>query len=59
MRDESVTLTTFPQSQHEALAILYVEKNMTADTTPEEMHSMYRDALDRIQKSNRSNPIYR
>lgn len=59
MRNEDVKLETFPRTHHEALAMLYVQTQITVTTTPEDLHTMYKDALDAIQKSSRSNPIYR
>lgn len=37
-------------SIYERLALAYAEKNIGEMTTPEELLSVYRDALDRIQK---------
>ncbi len=58
MRNEDVKLEAFPQTHFEALAMLYVEKHSTIDTTPEKMIEMYREALNALRNYNKSHPSY-
>ena len=47
------TLNTFPANKFSALAMLYVEKHATSESTPEELLDMYTDAYDRIREHNK------
>lgn len=48
-----VSLSTFPDSPIEALALLYVQNQKLAGKTPEEICEIYWDAYYRIYNHNR------
>lgn len=43
-------LNTFPASEAQALALLYVQNQDLSGLTPEEIYDKYRDAYERIYK---------
>lgn len=45
---DKVTLSTFPASELQALALLYVQNQNLSGLTPEEIYDKYRDAYKRI-----------
>ena len=52
-RSECYGKRFFPSSCSEALAMLYVNKNSSAETQPEELLRMYKNALERIREENK------
>ena len=57
---DKVTLSTFPASEIQALALLYVRNQDLSGLPPEEVYDKYRDAYERINKQKRStsyNPV--
>lgn len=38
----------FPENPYQALALLYVQMQATAENTPEDLQRMYEDAYNRI-----------
>lgn len=40
---------TFPETETEALAMLYVQRQDLSDVTPEELWDMYHDAYQKIK----------
>ena len=46
---EDIELNTFPSSNIEALALLYVQNQDLKGKTPAEIHTMYQDALYEIK----------
>ena len=47
---EDIELKTFPSSDIEALALLYVQNQDLRGKTPAEIHTMYQDALYEIKQ---------
>ena len=47
---EDIELKTFPSSNIEALALLYVQNQDLKGKTPAEIHTMYQDALYEIKQ---------
>ena len=55
---DKVTLNTFPASEIQALALLYVRNQDLSGLSPEEVYDKYRDAYDRINKQRRASISY-
>ncbi len=47
---DKVELDTFPRNTHEALAMLYVQKQDLSNVTPEQLHTMYYQALYALRR---------
>ena len=47
---DKVSFNTFPSTESQALALLYVQKQDLSGLTPEEIYDKYRDAYERICK---------
>lgn len=47
---DKVSLNTFPSTESQALALLYIQKQDISGLTPEEFYDKYRDAYERIRK---------
>lgn len=45
------TISTFPNTEQQAIALMYVEKHTDATTTIEEMCQMYHEALSRYHNA--------
>ena len=45
---DNANLSTFPDSEYEALAMLYVQNQDLSGLTPEQLLDMYQDAYDKI-----------
>lgn len=48
-----VKLSTFPETEYEALALLYVQNQDLSDATPEEIFDLYFDAKQKIRAQSR------
>ena len=55
---DKVSLNTFPASETQALALLYVQNQDLSGLTPEEIYEKYRDAYERIHDCRNDNPRY-
>lgn len=55
---DKVTLNTFPASEIQALALLYVRNQDLSGLSPEEVYDKYRDAYERINKQKRTSTSY-
>lgn len=55
---DKVSLNTFPSTESQALALLYIQKQDISGLTPEEFYDKYRDAYERIRKCKKDNPRY-
>lgn len=55
---DKVTLNTFPASEIQALALLYVRNQDLSGLSPEEVYDKYRDAYERIGKYRRDKASY-
>lgn len=53
MSNESVSLHTFPSSEYDALAFLYVQNQDLTGKSPAEIYRMYEEALHEIRCENR------
>lgn len=51
-------MAEFPNSEIEALALLYVQNQDLSGLTPEEIYDKYRDAYERMYKYKKDNPRY-
>lgn len=49
---DSVSLKAFPSNENEAIAFLYVQRQDLTGKTPEEIYTMYLEALYSITKDN-------
>ena len=45
----------FPANSDEAIAFLYVTRNLSDGTTPEQLQEMYAEAYERIRENRREN----
>lgn len=48
-----VNLSTFPETEYEALALLYVQNQDLSDATPEEIYNLYFDAKQKMKAQGR------
>ena len=55
---DKVTLNTFPASEIQALALLYIRNQDLSGLSPEEVYDKYRDAYERINKQKRTSASY-
>lgn len=55
---DKTTLNTFPASELQALALLYVQNQDLSGLSPEEVYDKYRDAYERIGKYRRDKVSY-
>ena len=53
MSNDNVTLSSFPSTSNEALALLYVEKHMKDSMSPSELHDFYKKTLEEIRERNK------
>lgn len=53
---DTVNLRTFPKSEIEALALLYVQNQDLSGLTPEQIYEKYNDAYTRIKNCKRKLP---
>lgn len=55
---DKVSFNTFPSTESQALALLYVQNQDLSGLTPEEIYDKYRDAYERIHNCRNDNPRY-
>lgn len=55
---DKVSLNTFPSTESQALALLYIQKQDISGLTPEEFYDKYRGVYERIRKCKKDNPRY-
>ena len=56
---DNVILRSFPESETEALALLYLQNQDLSGLTPEQIYSKYKDAYNRIHGCKRKLPTAR